>query len=293
MTCPTNAQMKVCAAALLLALQAGARIAQAQPPLLIYVGIQPQQYLAQQIGGKRVQVEILVPAQASPENYEIKSSQLASLSEARLYARSGMPFENAWLPRLHTEQSTLRVIDCCLPRAGTDQPHAGHAHHNTDQDLHFWTDPLLALQAAEHITNALQEIDPEHAAAYRNNYEALKEKLDRIHRDIQQRLAGVAEGASFFTAHPAWGHFAKRYGLVQISLEYHGHEPMARRLVEVIEQARTLDARAVFVSPQFSYKSSQIFSETLQVPIIQLDPLAADYPKNLLRAADLFAEYLP
>ena len=97
--------------------------------------------------------------------------------------------------------------------------------------------------------------------------------------------------------HPAFGHFAAAYGLVQVSVETGGHEPGPRHLAEVIERARALGVRSVIVQPQFSRKSAETVAEAIEADIVVLDPLAADYEANFLNIAqtlaDLFAAESP
>ena len=89
--------------------------------------------------------------------------------------------------------------------------------------------------------------------------------------------------------HPAFGHFAAAYGLVQVSVETGGHEPGPRHLADVIERARALGVRSVIVQPQFSRKSAETVAAAIDADIVVLDPLAADYEDNLLHMARTLA----
>jgi zinc transport system substrate-binding protein len=87
---------------------------------------------------------------------------------------------------------------------------------------------------------------------------------------------------------PAWGYFAKAYGLEQVPVEIEGKDPTPRVLQRLIDQARKEDIRAIFVQPQFSTKSGETIAQAIDGRVISADPLALEWPTNLLKAAEQF-----
>jgi len=69
--------------------------------------------------------------------------------------------------------------------------------------------------------------------------------------------------------------------LTQIPVEKEGKEPTVRGLMALIDQARRLKMKVIFVSPQFDRKKAEIIAESIQGRIVFLDPLAKDYVDNL------------
>ena len=49
----------------------------------------------------------------------------------------------------------------------------------------------------------------------------------------------------FLVFHPAWGYFARNYGLSQISIELEGKEPSPGELIEQLKEAKTLGIKNV------------------------------------------------
>jgi zinc transport system substrate-binding protein len=89
--------------------------------------------------------------------------------------------------------------------------------------------------------------------------------------------------------HPAWGYFAKTYGLVQIAVETEGKQPTPKSLQRLILDARQNGIKAVFVQPQFAAKSAETIAQAIGGRVIVADPLAIDWERNLLQVADQFA----
>lgn len=254
--------------------------------LLIYAELAPQAWLAGRLTRNPDNVRVLVPPNHSPELYEPTPRQVAATLAANLYLRCGtLGADAAWLGALQAVDNGPRIVECCRALATDSGPVT---------DPHAWTDPLLALKMAARILAALVAADPGNAATYHRNHLQLTQDLRALDQRIQEHMAPLPR-RHFLVAHPAWGAFAARYGLVQISLEplhMHGAEPSSRRLVEMIELARAHDIRAVFVQSGFDSRSAQTVTRALDVPTRMLDPLHFDYATNLFDAAAQIAETL-
>lgn len=95
-------------------------------PIPVYVSILPQKYFVERIGGDYVDVSVMVQPGASPATYEPKPSQMARLSNARLYFAIGVPFEAAWLQRIQTANPDMKLIR--MDADITKLPMAEHTH---------------------------------------------------------------------------------------------------------------------------------------------------------------------
>ena len=79
-------------------------------PMPVAVSILPQRYFVEKIGGNFVQVEVMVPPGATPEQYEPKPRQMTALSRSRIYFACGVPFEKIWLPKMVSANTKIVVI---------------------------------------------------------------------------------------------------------------------------------------------------------------------------------------
>jgi zinc transport system substrate-binding protein len=144
---------------------------------------------------------------------------------------------------------------------------------------------------AVRIRDTLIDLDPTNRSDYEHNYAGLAVELDLLDSEIRDRVSSLNKRA-FMTFHPSWGYFADTYGLKQIPIESEGKEPGPRTLLHVIEEAKRLDIKVIFVQPQFSRSSAEVVAREIGGRVVPIDPLAEDYVQNMRRIAAAFAEVL-
>jgi zinc transport system substrate-binding protein len=243
-------------------------------PIHVFTGVTPMAVIAERVGGDLVQVQTLVRPGFDPHHYEPTPQQIRALSQADMYVRSALSFEQAWLPRIRGTNPDLLVIDT----TGHDhhEHHPGHAH----TDPHAWTDPNEALEIAKAIRDALGTLAPGQATIFQRNYAQLRTQLQKLDAEIRDSLKGLSQ-RSFLVFHPAWQHFAEAYDLQQIAIEHEGKQPGARSLARLVERARQKNIRTILVQPQMDTRLAEHIAKEIGAQVIEVDPLAADYPNNL------------
>ena len=264
-------------------------------PLTVAVSIPPQAYFLERLGGDSVRPLVMLPPGRSPATYEPTPKQLAALGDARLYFRSGVPFERAFLPKLKRNFPKLQIVDMNqgikLRPLEEAKAHGDHGHGHGALDPHVWLSPPLAKVQAATMARALSRADPAHADAYAANLAALMADLDRVDKKIAQMLAPY-RGRTVLVFHPAYGYFLNAYGLNQKAVETGGKRPGPRQLAHLMEQAQEQGTRVIFVQPQFSAASARALAAELSAQVVPLDPLAVDYLANLERMAGAIANAL-
>ncbi|MEJ2722651.1 MAG: zinc ABC transporter substrate-binding protein [bacterium] len=269
--------------------------------LTCFVSILPLAYFAEQIGGNHVTIEVMVGPGQSPATYEPTAKQLSRLADARIFFSIGVPFEASILPRIKKDFKNVTIVDArsgIVPMEMSDgrdvgaKPAGGiHDHGRSGLDPHVWLSPRLAKTIAANIRDGLAAADPVHGSAYNANCDTLLAMLDELDRRIAAMMAPF-KGRRFYVFHPAYGYFAAEYGLEQVAIELEGATPGPKHLAEVIDQAKADHVRVLFVQPQFSKNTAQMIADAIGAKIVTLDPLARDYPVNMLDIADRIAEAL-
>ena len=285
-------------------------------PLRAFVSIAPHKFLVERVGGRHVQVTVLLTPGQSPATFEPTPKQLAQLADAQVYFRAGMPFEDRLVHKIHATIQHLNIMDL---REGIDlrpgmEPHRhdsaetpslrdahdrddrGHAHQHDagreasdrrgveqrsrELDPHVWMSPRFAGMQARTICDELCRLDSSHAARFRANLDLLLDDIRRLDQRIAAALAPF-RGREFFVFHPAYGYFAETYGLRQVAVESGGKEPTGKQLASIIRRAKEADVRLIFVQPQFSTRSAETLAREIDGAILPLDPLAENYLENL------------
>ena len=266
--------------------------AEAADRISVVVSIPPHAYFAERLGGEAVEVAVLLQPGQSPHTFDASARQIATLSEADLFFTVGLTFEQALVRKIANESEGPRIVDT---RKGVPlMASAGHSHDagsgtQSDHaagtpDPHSWLDPALVKIQVENIAAGLAAFAPDRSVEFEQNRDRLCRQLDSLDRSIGELLKPY-RGRKIYVFHAAFGYFATRYGLEQVAVEVEGKEPSARLLTALIEQMRRDSVTTLFVQPQFSRKTAVALAEAAGCRIVELDPLAADYPANLLDIA--------
>ena len=277
-----------------LGLGLGLAAATADPgdPLRVVVTVLPQVEVAERVGDELVQVMSLVPPGALPDTFELTPKQMARLTDADLWLRIGIAFEEVLADRIGSVAPGLRVVDgfSAIDRRPIDGgDHSGHDHGALDP--HIWLDPSLVARHAEILADALCAARPGSCPSFRANLADYQTELEAADR----RVATVLDrhrGAPIFVFHPAYGYFADRYGLDQVPVEVSGKVPTGRRLASLVQRARDAGAGALFVQPQYAGGAADAAAEAMGVRVAELDPLAPDLTANLERMAEAISRSL-
>lgn len=270
----------------------------------------PVYYLASRVADQGMEVELLMPPSADPHNWEPSPKQIAQLENCRLFIFNGAGLET-WAPKVtemvacsDTEVLELAtaISDKLLPHtepkdvAGSNHEakreseadfaeEAGHNHGK--HDPHFWLDPVLALEMAESIMEALTAADPGNKALYQENYALLSRDLEDLNHTYETTLARCSK-KQFVVTHEAFGYLAKRYGLEQIPIMGVSaeSEPTPSRLAELSDLLRSLDICYVFTEPFTGDRVAQVLASETGAEILELNPIGGLTQKDLDTGAD-------
>jgi zinc transport system substrate-binding protein len=267
--------------------------------LQIMVSILPQKYFVERIGGEDVSVEVMVEPGASPATYEPKPQQLQALSEADAYVSIGVPFENAWMNRISAANREMLIVDTTqgierMPMAAHihgEEEEEVHTDEESNPDPHIWLSPRLVKVQAQTIYKALVQLTPEQAATYQANLESFLADIEALDGELRESLSRLKQ-RKFMVFHPAWGYFARDYGLEMIPIEVGGTEPSATELAALIAEAKEENIKVIFAQPEFSTRNAKIIAQEIGGEVLLLDPLAPDWLENLRHVSRTLAQVL-
>jgi len=255
----------------------------------VAVSVAPLADLAERIGGERVAVvAVMIPPGTSPETYTPSPRQVVAASQAAIYLAVGDPhflLESRHVLPLLAGREDVRVLSLAAEGGGDPLAHPTHGgggrggDGEAEDDPHLWVDPERMGAVARALARVLSEIDPARAPVYAERLGAFLGELAELDGWARQLLAG-RRGSVFLVQHPAWGHLARHYGLVQEAIE-EGHKlPSPARLVRRIEEARRRGFPVVFVQPGQPTRSAEIVAAEIGARLVVLDPLTRDWLAN-------------
>lgn len=263
--------------------------------LTVAVSLQPYSSVVHEIGGEQVDVVTMLPPGADPHTYEPKPASLKEFAKATVYFSDGSGMDAAWLPRFKGVNKDINVISLSKGIAWMEEDehhhHGGQEHgvhdaaaeHDDDElDPHLWTSPVQMVLIAKNVLEALVQLDAANAELYRARAKNLMDRLTKLNEELVKVVSTMpANGRTFIVFHPAYGYFARDYGMKQLTVEVNGKEPKPLDIMNLIKTGKSNNVHIVFVQPQFSKRAAATIAKELNAKIVVTDPLAYDYEGNI------------
>jgi zinc/manganese transport system substrate-binding protein len=233
--------------------------------------------LAGELGGDAVATTAATTARQDPHYIQARPSLIAAVRKADLLICSGSDLEIGWLPLLlrkgnnpHIQpgqpgylmasQFVVRLeIPTVLDRAQGDL----HAQGNP----HIQTDPRNIGLVARVLAERLQQIDPAHAAGYRERLDAFETRWTAAIADWERRAAPL-KGKRVVVHHKSWAYLEHWLGLEEVAtLESKpGVPPSAAHLNELLTQLRAQPAALIIRTAYQDDRPSQWLSQQTGIP---------------------------
>jgi zinc transport system substrate-binding protein len=229
---------------------------------------------AKNVGGKRVQVELLVPPGMEPHSFEPKPGDIRKIGDADVFMYTGK-FMEPWIEDVlkGVSNKNLLVIDTSMgivlsedrdpvenhKHDKNSEDELGHHHEQNGKDPHIWLDFSNAQTMVENILNGFIAKDPANRDEYVKNAEAYSAQLSRLDRQFHDARASCKKDMIIHGGHFAFGYLARRYHLQYLSA-YRGFSPNAEptpgNIIQLIKNLRNHHLNYIFfeelVSPNVS-----------------------------------------
>ena len=258
------------------------------------VSIAPLKPLVESILGDDFEVSVLVPQGASPETFEPTPKQLREVERARFVFSTGLlDFEHQLLHRTARNEQIINLSQGIELIAGTCS-HTHHAHskcshgHAHGIDPHIWCSPKALGKMAENVHTAIAHELPD-STKYEERYTALCIKLLELDEEVSE-LCKQSSKSLFVIYHPALTYMARDYELTQVAIENEGKEPSAKRLAEIIENARKSGTKRVFYQSTYPRSTVEVVAEDIGAEPVEIDPLREDIFGNINDMVRLITE---
>lgn len=265
------------------------------------VSILPLKSIVEGIVGQDFTVDVIVPRGASPETFEPTPRQFVEINKARMIFSVGLiDFENSLLGKIEDQGKVINlsrgielIEGSCSHGAGPaegaeSQAGTGTHAHAHGVDPHIWTSPRALQVMATNAFEAIRSAYPD-SVRYRENYERLMLRLQQLDERVREKIE--RSGVRYFIVyHPALTYYARDYGISQVAIELEGKEPSARRLAQIISQAREDGVTKIFYQNQFPESVVEVIARDIRARYIEIDPLDEQVIDNIDRITDLITE---
>ena len=245
-------------------------------PVRIVAAFYPLQFIAERVGGDKVEVTNLAPPGAEPHDLELSPAQVASIAEADLVL-----YLNGFQPAVDeaVAQGTKASLDVATLVPQLDHPEPigppDPDHENEGaKDPHIWLDPTRLATIVTKLGDKLAELDADNASPYRTRATELGTELGQLDREFTDGLKDC-QRHDIVVSHAAFGYLADRYGLRQIPITglTPEDEPTPQHLASAAEEAKRVGATTVFFETLVSPRVAEVVATTIGAETAVLDPI--------------------
>ncbi len=217
------------------------------------------------VAGSDLSVTVLLPVNADPHSFEATPSDLVEIARADVIFENGAGLEAFLAPLLETTRA--RVVDLS---AGLTlrvlSPEEGHEGEGVDP--HVWFDPTNVIAWVDLVAEVLGDVDPDHAAGYRERAKDYAQSLRDLDAWIFEQVSRLSPARRrLVTDHDSFGYFANRYGFLLIGTVLPAlsamSEPSAREVAALETAILEAKVPAVFVGTTVNPAlASQVAADT-------------------------------
>ncbi len=237
--------------------------------------------LAQELGGKLVEVSVATSALQDPHQIQAKPSLIARARNADLVVCTGAELEIGWLPVLLQQSGNAKVqpgqpgnfaaadvvrkldVPTQLDRSQGDVHAAGNPH--------IQTDPRNIAQVAVALGARLQQVDPAHAAEYTKAQADFTQRW-QLAMNRWATQAAPLRGVSVVSQHKAFVYLYDWLGLKEVAVlePKPGVEPSASHLQSVLSALKATPARMVLYGAYQDSRPSDWLSKNAGIAAVKL-----------------------
>jgi zinc transport system substrate-binding protein len=259
----------------------------AKDKINIVTSFYPLYDFASKIGGDRVNVINLVPAGVEPHDWSPKSGDIKLMNEAQLIVYEGAGFEG-WIDDYAKTVPAAQQSKLLKASNGLSFL-PGSEGGEAALDPHVWLSPPNAKRMAETIKNSIVQADLAHKEEYENNYKALADKFDALHRSYQEAL-GKTSKKDIVVSHQAFAYLCKEYGLNQKAIMglAPDAEPTAKEMKSILDFVKQNQIKYIFFEELVSDKLASTLAKDAGVSTLTLNPLEGLTKEELAKGDDYF-----
>ena len=228
---------------------------------------------AQNVGGDKVSVSILVPETVDVHDFEPTPSSIAAISSADLLIYNGVGLE-PWIQEVISASGNKNLIQVDTSQGIQLLPVPSQFQRgNETLDPHIWLDPLNAKQQVNNILQGLIKADPIDTQYFTQNAQVYEAKLDTLNSQAINATTNTAT-KYFVTFHEAFAYFANQYNITQLSISGpFEEEPTPTDIQNVIGAINLYHLKYVGYESLENQAISQSISSQTNATLVNMNPI--------------------
>ena len=205
-------------------------------------------------------------------DYALTTKELVSLSDADVLVLNGMDMEG-FMDKVLSNYKKLNIID-----SSTGIEAIKEEHEETEHEInsHIFASVTNYIKQVQNITDGLIKLDEKNKDGYIKNCNEYVKKLEELKREIKEEINKL-ENKNIITYHDSFDYFAKEFGLnvVDVIENEHGESPSSSKLVNLVEEIKKLNVKAIFIEPDSNTKIVETLSKETGIKVYTLNPVTS------------------
>ncbi len=231
---------------------------------IIYTSFYPIYDFTKRIVKDKFSVINLTPYGAEPHDYEPTARNVVEMTKAKALFMNGLGLESyaSSLPKDFENKTYVVTKNIKTISIG-----------NTI-DPHVWLSLPNAIQEMKTILEIVQDIDPDNASYYQNNYEEEEKKFLDLKEEYSTKMANLSN-RYLVVSHAAFGYLCQDYDLVQVSVNglSPDQEPTAKDMEMILSAVKEYHISTIFYEELVSDEISKKIAEETGAKTEMLSPL--------------------
>ena len=235
----------------------------------VVVSFYPFFYLAKRICGDRLSVASIVPRGSEPHDFELRTSDVMTLHDAKAIFLNGLqmePCEDAIKGDDSLAKKTTVLGDSLDSLIEVKSEARG-----TYIDPHVWLDPIQCATMGLTMLELIITISPENEAFFRTNYASLKADLEGLVAYGGDKLVGKTIAVS----HDAFRYMGRRFGFSELYINGFSpdDEPTASALQTLLDAVKEKGIDTIFFEELGNQDIAAYIAEQTGAKVEVLSPL--------------------
>ena len=236
--------------------------------------------LARNVAGEDADVTSLTPVGAEVHEWELTARNFAALEDSDMVFYNGYNLEQ-WMGQVRATVSGDTPVIAVAEQSDWSTMPIVTGDMEGAPDPHLWMDPRAAAAYAQTMADALAELAPDRADAFRDRADTLASELHALHEELAGILDAVPEEQrTLVTSEAAFLYFAEAYDFEHTGIwgTNSEEEGTPRQVAAVTDFIRERQPRALFWESTISDRHVRGISGDTGIPYhgpLYVDSLSA------------------
>ncbi|WP_163652650.1 metal ABC transporter substrate-binding protein [Listeria sp. PSOL-1] len=259
--------------------------------LSIYTSVYPIKYLAEQIGGKTVDVHSIYPPGSDAHSFEPTQQDMMKLADSDFFFYIGLGMEGFVTKAKETlKNDHVHFVPLAekldLPPDPTVKKDEDD-HHHGDINPHVWLNPVYMESMAAIVRDQLIKAKPDQKTVFEKNYQETISKLKKLDQSFRE-VTKTAKHKDFVVPHAAYTYWETEYGLKQIPIAgiETSDEPSQKKLQQIVETIKAKKIPYLLLEQNTHSKIANVIQQETNTKTLKLHNLETLTQKDIDQKRD-------